>query len=178
MCQHLKTIPNPYYNKQVYAQEYGNLVTVNRDLIDTQEYIQVPCGKCAECRKQRVNEIIQRCLIESMFSHVFFITLTYDDKHLPCITIDGEKFYYADYEHIREMFDRFRKAYGKVLGRDFRYICVNEYGERKHRPHFHILLFVSKLQGDDNNTPYIIEDIVKHVGDFFGENKDEQNFLH
>lgn len=174
MCKHLIEINNPYYNKKVYAQEKGELVTVNRNLVDVREKIQVPCGRCSECRQQKINEYIQRAVMESLFSYVYFITLTYDDKHIPVIKINGEQFKYANYEHIKLMFKRFRR-HGFLHGRDFRYLTVNEYGERKHRPHFHILLFVSKLPTDTPNTPYELEEEIKHIGDYFAENKGTKN---
>lgn len=149
MCKHLIEIPNPYYNKQVYAQEYGSLITVNRNLVDVSQYIKVPCGVCAECRQQKINEYIQRAIVESLTSHLFFITLTYSDEHIPVISINGEQYKYADYNHIKLMFKRFRDA-GYLSGRSYRYLAVNEYGERKHRPHFHILLFVSKLPNNES----------------------------
>lgn len=170
MCLNLIEITNPYYNRPVYGQQYGSLVTINRNLVDVKEKIKVPCGKCSECRQQKINEYIQRAIIESMYSYLYFITLTYDDDHIPVITINGEQYKYADYNHVKEMFKRFRNA-GYLEGREFRYLAVNEYGERKHRPHFHILLFVSRLDTDTVNTPYLIEDEVRHIGDYFAVNK-------
>lgn len=45
---------------------------------------QFPCGKCVECSKQYQNSIAIRCSEESKeWKHSYFITLTYDDNHLP-----------------------------------------------------------------------------------------------
>lgn len=169
MCKHLIEIPNPYYNKQVYGQQFGNLITVNRNLVDVNQYIKVPCSVCAECRQQKINEYIQRAIVESLTSHLFFITLTYSDDHIPVISIRDQQYKYANYEHIKLMFKRFRDA-GYLAGRQYRYLCVNEYGERKHRPHFHLLLFVSKHPDDTPDTPYLLESEIKNIGDYFAVN--------
>lgn len=168
MCLKLQEIKNPSYGKTTYVQAHGSLAVVNSDLVDKREFIQVPCGKCAECRKARIDAIIQRCIVESMFSYVFFITLTYDNNHLPCLTVNGKKYYFADYKHVQKMFKRFRL----VFDRDFRYLCVNEYGDTTHRPHFHILMFVPILEGDDESTPKFLEKFIfDNLGKYFAINK-------
>lgn len=173
MCKFPVKIKNPNksgYGKKAYGQEFGNLITVNPALVPQDDYIMVPCGKCEECRKTYINSIIQRAIVESLTSYCFFITLTYNNEHLPYIDLNGERFFYADYNHIKDLFKRFRANY--VLGnREFRYLCVSEYGERFHRPHFHLLLFVSKLDGDNPNTPYSLEStIFKNLGKYFSIN--------
>ena len=45
---------------------------------------QFPCGKCVECSKAYQNSLAIRCTEESKdWKHVYFITLTYDNEHLP-----------------------------------------------------------------------------------------------
>ena len=169
MCKHLVKIKNPNFGKKAYGQQFGDLITVNPNLVPRSEYIEVPCGKCSECRQKKVNEVIQRAIIESLSSYVYFVTLTYDNDHLPFIVLNNEKFFYADYNDIQNMFKRFR-ANGH-LDREFRYLAVNEYGDKKHRPHFHILMFVSKLESDDVYTPTTIQNIIyKHLGNYFSKN--------
>ena len=48
------------------------------------DYIEVPCGKCVECRLARAKEWSNRCLMELPY-HKFnqFVTLTYDDEGDP-----------------------------------------------------------------------------------------------
>lgn len=50
-------------------------------------YIYVPCGHCPECIAARQNNIVQRVETESDSHHLFFCTLTYDNKHLPKIQV-------------------------------------------------------------------------------------------
>lgn len=157
MCLNLQTIKNPSYNKTIYASELGSFVTVSNSMASQKEYIQVPCGKCAECKQNYINSILQRAIVESLFSYVYFVTLTYDNKHIPCLTINGENFYFANYDHLQFCIKRFRNYFLGKFNRDFRYLAVNEYGDNKHRPHFHILFFVSKLSTDNEVTPKEIE---------------------
>lgn len=62
-----------------------------------------------------------------------FITLTYNDAHLPRPGTLVPK-------HLQEFFKRARH----VLGR-FRYFAVGEYGEENWRPHYHALIFGADL---------------------------------
>lgn len=61
----------------------------------------VPCGKCVECLKKRQNDLALRCMREaSKRGSMHFLTLTYDDDHLPLSVrlvkvdkVSGEIFY-------------------------------------------------------------------------------------
>lgn len=162
MCLNPVTITNPNYRKRSYASQHGDLVLVPKSLTPSKEKMQVPCGKCAECRASRYNAILQRSLVESMTAYMFFVTLTYDNNHIPCLKFpDGKKIYFADYQHIIDLFKRLRNS--GVLDRDFRYLCVNEYGDTTNRPHFHIIIFVARKAEDDKNTPAIIESILHNT---------------
>lgn len=46
--------------------------------------MKVPCGKCEACRMQKSSMQSLKCKLESLtHKHTFFVTLTYDAKHLP-----------------------------------------------------------------------------------------------
>lgn len=56
-------------------------------------YIQVPCGKCIACLRNRQNAMVSRLYAEADKRGTFaFVTLTYDDEHLPlaetCYRVD------------------------------------------------------------------------------------------
>jgi len=58
-----------------------------------------------------------------------FVTLTYDDQHLPqdgCVSVRAMQLFIK----------RLRKQ-----GHKFRYYCVGEYGDESLRPHYHLALF-------------------------------------
>lgn len=160
MCLNPITITNPNFGKSQYASQHGGLAKVPSNLSPSTKDMQVPCGKCAECRASRYNAILQRSLVESMSAYMYFVTLTYDNNHIPCLVFpDGKKIYFADYQHIKDLFKRLRNS--ECLGdREFRYLCVNEYGDTTNRPHFHIIIFVGKMDTDNKNTPYEIEAIL------------------
>lgn len=159
MCINPVSIPNPYLKRKIYRSEMGQLVETDPRLYDHAPFVEVPCGKCAECRNTYYNSILQRCIVESQSSYLYFVTLTYDNKHVPSITLPGgQTIYYSDYTHIQNMFKRMRA--NEVIDRDYRYICVTDYGSAKNRPHFHLLIFVAKKDGDTLVTPYHYENLL------------------
>lgn len=60
-----------------------------------------------------------------------FVTLTYDEDHLP----EGATLVPA---HLRDFLKRLRKSYEP---RRLRFFGVGEYGDRTERPHYHLALF-------------------------------------
>ena len=51
---------------------------------DVTEFIEIPCGKCSGCRLQRSREWANRCMLELEYhKSSYFVTLTYDDAHVP-----------------------------------------------------------------------------------------------
>ena len=51
--------------------------------LDIDNRIQVPCGKCIECRLEHAKMWALRCWHESLkYPFSSFVTLTYDDDHL------------------------------------------------------------------------------------------------
>lgn len=62
-----------------------------------------------------------------------FLTLTYDDDHLPCPP-----------HLVKEDLTLFLKRYRKRLGHKIRYYAIGEYGDLTWRPHFHLAIFSEK----------------------------------
>lgn len=120
----------------------------------TSQYINVPCGHCPECIQKKQNDFVQRCQMESMDTYQFMVTLTYDNKHLPKLVSSlGEVFYYADYKNIQSTIKRVRKYFC----RPFRFVATSERGGKRHRPHWHLILFVPKLPEDSPLTGKVLE---------------------
>lgn len=65
-----------------------------------------------------------------------FLTLTYDDEHLP-------KFGQLVKSDLQDFFKRLR-----YYGHKFKYVAAGEYGELKRRPHFHVALFGLDFSSD------------------------------
>lgn len=159
MCISPVTIPNPSLSRQQFSLVGEGVRILDQSLSSKELFITVPCGTCVECRNTYYNSILQRAIVESLSSYIYFVTLTYDNRHIPSVTLpNGKIVYFTDYTHIQNLFKRFRK--NNVLDRDFRYLVALEYGDKRHRPHAHILLFVSRLQSDDKSTPYFIEKLL------------------
>ena len=94
-----------------------------------------PCGGCWPCRINKRREWTGRILLESLFwPETSFVTLTYDDAHLPMI--DGLPVVY------RKDYDRFKRQFKRsAFGPTFRYYGVAEYGDETFRPHYHFIMF-------------------------------------
>lgn len=98
------------------------------------EPLDVPCGSCVGCRMQRAKEWkIRNCLELQSHAEAWFITLTYDDGHLP-INEHGQP--YLRKRDIQLFMKRVRRNLG-----NYRYFASAEYGEHTHRPHFHLILY-------------------------------------
>lgn len=111
--------------------------------------IKIPCGQCTSCRLERSRQWAIRCMHEaSLHDENCFLTLTYDDDHLP----KGGSLFFEDFQKFMK---RLRKHFVKKCPagltkeeRDLyfkhnriRYYHCGEYGDRTRRPHYHCLLF-------------------------------------
>lgn len=98
--------------------------------------IDLPCGKCLECKKRRVSGWSFRLMKEyerSLTAH--FVTLTYNTDHVP-ITPKG--FMSITKRDIQLFFKRLRKLSPQ---HKIKYYACGEYGGKTFRPHYHIILF-------------------------------------
>lgn len=88
----------------------------------------VPCGKCAVCIKNRVDNWKIRLTEESKNSIAnSFLTLTYDDEYLPLSGVDKGD--------LQRFIKRLRHDYS------FKYFAISEYGPNTYRAHYHLILF-------------------------------------
>lgn len=99
--------------------------------------ISIPCGKCIGCKSARAQAWCVRIMHEAkMHDCNSFLTLTYDDAHLP---EDGG----LNYAHFQTFARRLRKR-----GVRFRFFMCGEYGETTFRPHYHAILFGVDFSSD------------------------------
>lgn len=129
--------------------------------------IEIPCGQCIGCRLERSRQWAIRCVHEaSMYDDNCFVTLTYDNEHLP-----RDKS--LDVSHFQKFMKRLRK---QNPGKTIKYYHCGEYGQEcaicgrnRHdceqagctfikalgRPHFHACIFnhdfTDKLIHSSNN---------------------------
>lgn len=99
--------------------------------------LQLRCGNCIGCRTDRSRAWALRIVHESMMHQAnSFITLTYDNEHLPN---DGG----LDVRSWQLFAKRLRKALGP-----FRFYHCGEYGPNTNRPHYHAAIFGHDFAGD------------------------------
>ncbi len=108
--------------------------------------LQVPCGKCLECKIQYQNQIFIRLYEESKsHKHIVFFTLTYKPSSVPyfCDKDTGETFNTVYKFHIQSWLKRFRTRYSRTNSNlaKFKYFITSEYGPRTLRPHYHGVIF-------------------------------------
>lgn len=135
MCLSPITIDNPRYRQ-------GN-VGLNYLFNTSDSKIQVPCGSCPQCTSLRQSFFLQRVQMESLRSHLFMFTLTYNDESLIYTDVGDYHLAFPVISDVQNLFKRLRRK-----GYSFRYTYVSEYGSRRHRPHFHGILAVDKKLGD------------------------------
>ena len=102
---------------------------------------EVACHRCWQCKKNRLNDLVGRCIAESKYAtQTYAVTLTYaNDAGVNAVSLV--------YKDVQDFMKRLRKRY-KV-----RYICAGEYGTAKGRAHWHIILFFK------GKAPKIVEDV-------------------
>ena len=96
----------------------------------------VPCGKCPACLANQRSEWIFRLQQEYLVSSFsIFVTLTYDDEHVP---LD----FSVNKRDVQLFHKRLRKHFPSA---DLRYYLVSEYGDHTFRPHYHGLYFFKAI---------------------------------
>lgn len=97
--------------------------------------IDVPCRQCIDCRLEYSRQWAVRCVKEAEFiieqgGKNCFITLTYNEEHLPP---NGS----LQLAHWQKFMKRLRKKFGANI----RFFHCGEYGAELSRPHYHAILF-------------------------------------
>lgn len=105
--------------------------------------MKLPCGNCSGCRLARSRDWAIRCVHESATWHdSCFITLTYDDNHLPPDGSVWKSDFQKFMKRLRKRFSGydFVEQNGKNVN-PIRFFACGEYGEKRKRPHYHAILF-------------------------------------
>ena len=101
-----------------------------------------PCGKCPLCLNRRASGWSFRLLQEGLHAEsAYFITLTYDTNYVP---ITDKGFMSLDKRDLQLFFKRVRKAHGNGKS-NIKYYAVGEYGSKRLRPHYHIIIYNLEL---------------------------------
>lgn len=104
--------------------------------------LMMPCGQCLGCKQTRIRSWALRCMHEArMWEHNYFVTLTYNDEHLPHDNSLDYGEFQAFMKKVRHWFGIFdwkkKKQWPKTK---VRFFMCGEYGEIG-RPHYHVLLY-------------------------------------
>ena len=99
-------------------------------------FIEIPCGKCMECRLSYSKQWANRMMLEAQdHSSSYFLTLTYDDDHVHSNEFGLLTLYKKD---IQDFFKRLRR---RIEPDTIRFFACGEYGEHTFRPHYHAIVF-------------------------------------
>lgn len=132
---------------------------------DVSEFIELPCGQCHECRLNRSRQWADRCMLETQYhNQSLFLTLTYDNEHLPVREVLCEEtgelapVAYLVKEDMAKFMKALRQEYAKKYDNNLRFFGCGEYGSETMRPHFHIIVF-----------GLLLDDLVFHHKNFQGD---------
>lgn len=100
--------------------------------------LKISCGQCIGCRLERSREWALRIVQEATLHPAnSFVTLTYDNRHIPEHASLRKK-------HLQDFMKRIRFSSDVPL----RYYACGEYGTETKRPHYHICLFGTDFHED------------------------------
>ena len=112
------------------------------------DFVEIPCGQCIGCRLEYSRVWANRCFLEMQEpenKESYFVTLTYDDEHLPINQfVDKETGVCGDVATLQKrdfqlFMKRLRKNYKQ--SNKIRFFAAGEYGSTTYRPHYHAILF-------------------------------------
>lgn len=105
-----------------------------------QENLDLPCGKCYECRQARISGWVFRCYKElERSTSAHFVTLTYETDSIP-INLLGQK------TLLKSDLQTFFKTLRKKNETKLKYYACGEYGDQSERPHYHLILFNAETE--------------------------------
>lgn len=132
--------------------------------------LMLPCRKCVGCRLDHSREWANRVVMEQCYhDESWFLTLTYDDEHLPpAYPVDSAtgEILSVHATLVKEDIQKFLKRLRKNSGQKIRYFLAGEYGSHTYRPHYHLLLFglhlddLQLLRQNFAGQPYYISDFI------------------
>lgn len=126
------------------AKKYDIVGTTDfRDIPSVYQPVLIPCGKCIGCRLDYSRSWADRMMLElETAEKAIFITLTYDNEHLPVCQYDADTdlpmYGTLDKRDCQLFFKRLRKHFGDIK---IRFYLAGEYGENTLRPHYHAIVF-------------------------------------
>lgn len=132
--------------------------------------LELPCRHCVGCRLSKSREWANRILMEQQYHEdAWFITLTYDDEHLPpAYPVDSAtgEILSVHATLVKADFQNFLKRLRFNSGQKLRFYGAGEYGSQSYRPHYHVLVFGLRLNDltcisyNFAGNPYFVSDLI------------------
>lgn len=132
-CYHPITI----YNRSSNFNPFGNAFQ-----------FEVPCGKCLACQESKHQEYLLRAWMEYKQTtevnngFVYFDTLTYSNRYLPKYR-GVVCFRKSDISTMLKKLRIYLERKGFNVKGNLKYFITSEFGGKTHRPHYHVIFFVS-----------------------------------
>ncbi|WGL31143.1 replication initiator protein [Dipodfec virus UOA04_Rod_742] len=103
--------------------------------------INLPCGKCVGCRldysRMWATRSVNEAFMHNHYSNCSFVTLTFNPEMLNRRNNPNSLNKVA----FRSWIKRLRKAVYSQYGATFRYMVCGEYGAKRSRPHYHMIIY-------------------------------------
>ena len=104
--------------------------------------LKLPCGRCIGCMLDRRRSWAIRSVHEAtLHEKNCFLTLTYDNEHLPSSGGLRKKDWQDFMKRWRQQRERDARARGARRAERVSYLMCGEYGSATRRPHYHALIF-------------------------------------
>lgn len=180
-CEHPVFMINPYIDRIGHYHGYVRMKNgkrfygpvdpdqINEDNVDqytimdkvTHEihpmYMAHPCGHCSLCADRKRQSIVRRMCYQAneCDGHIYFVTLTYDDDHLPPEYAIQQRMRVhnktAIANYIRSV-KKYIQEHFNFNTRRLPYFYVSEEGRDNGRPHFHLVFFGLPLFTPDQQS--------------------------
>lgn len=156
-----------WYSKYVNPSGKRSIVFKESEALNPHRFLSIPCGQCIGCRLEKSRQWAIRCSLESqLYQNSYFLTLTYDDEHLP----KTGSLVPEDLQKFLKKLRRFIEYHGS--DKKIRFFACGEYGENFCRPHYHAIIynldipdlkrFSTSFSGDTYYTSETINSIWKN----------------
>lgn len=133
------------HNQFEFGYKWTETAKINNKYsqVSINEHILLPCRKCIGCIINKANDWATRSAIEaSAWKNNCFLTLTYDEKHLPKGRNLSKRDMQLFWKRLRKHTDGIEswEHKGKKC-KPIRYFYAGEYGPKTLRPHYHAGVF-------------------------------------